>query len=435
MSCSGVNPFIVYSCHSSNCHQSCLLSFRFFVCSVLLLICAKMNRFTGSSLPEFSIAKLKTSRLPTRIEVLEAVLFEKKKVSKPILSTIFKTIAVQVADIWDQSIIPKNSVQQIEAKVMELHQSYLNVMKFKSKNNFEQKIQEFKEASKALFDICKCKCPEISHCKCDYSNKVPKKEKEFLIDQRTVRKMTFGSIDHNATANFERKQAANARLNPPKTGNRKVAVKSGDTDQVIHIKPALTPLPMKKVKLINVGTVLNAKNISHRNGATICNAMLKDMGYSIEDDIIDPSRVQRAKEASRKMAVVSHLNMLRSQVDELPIIGLFFDGKKDQTLNIVHNTETDQSHPRIVAENHYAILIEPGHHFYTHITPNGSDAVTAAKCIYDKLISDNIDCNKIHIIGSDGTVFNTGHISGTYRLLNLRRVFFEFLYNIYRCDL
>lgn len=142
--------------------------------------------------------------------------------------------------------------------------------------------------------------------------------------------------------------------------------------------------------------------------------MLKDMGYRIDEDIIDPSRVQRAKEASRKMAVDSHLNMLRSHVDELPMFGLFFHGKKDQTLNIVHNTVTNQSHPRTSAENHYAILIEPRHHFYTHVTPDKSDAVTAAKCIFNKLISGGIDCNKIQIVGSDGTVFNTGHISGTY---------------------
>lgn len=172
---------------------------------------------------------------------------------------------------------------------------------------------------------------------------------------------------------------------------------------------------MKKVKLVNVATVLNVKNISHRAGASVCNALLKDLNMISENDIIDPSRVQRAKQKVREMATDQHLKQLKSFIAESKIIGLFFDGKKDQTLNIIQNPETNQYHPRTESQNHYAIMIEPGNQYYTHVTPEGSTAVDTARCIYQKLIKDGIDCDKIHIVGSDGTVFNTGHLSGIYQ--------------------
>lgn len=48
----------------------------------------------------------------------------------------------------------------------------------------------------------------------------------------------------------------------------------------------------------------------------------------------------------------------------------------------------------------------------SHITPNGTTAINAAECIYKNLIEDDIDISKMQCIGSDGTRFNTGHLTG-----------------------
>lgn len=67
--------------------------------------------------------------------------------------------------------------------------------KLQNHEPFKLKIESFKQSSAKLFDICSCKCENITKCTCEKIRKVSKKEWDFLIDQRTARKMIIGSID------------------------------------------------------------------------------------------------------------------------------------------------------------------------------------------------------------------------------------------------
>lgn len=63
----------------------------------------------------------------------------------------------------------------------------------------DKKLVEFRRSSKALFDIATCKCKDIKNCICPRIKKIPVWEQNFLIDQRTSRKMVIGSIDIDMT--------------------------------------------------------------------------------------------------------------------------------------------------------------------------------------------------------------------------------------------
>ena len=65
-----------------------------------------------------------------------------------------------------------------------------------------------------MFDICICKCKIFIDCHCKV--KVPIRERYFLVDQRTVRKMAIGNVDKKAAQllhnNMKRKVIQSSRL-------------------------------------------------------------------------------------------------------------------------------------------------------------------------------------------------------------------------------
>ena len=69
------------------------------------------------------------------------------------------------------------------------------------------KTVNFMETLHQLFDIAACQCQDLGACKCDKDMKVPQRERQFLMDQRTTRKMQIGTIDRKVTATMKRKQA------------------------------------------------------------------------------------------------------------------------------------------------------------------------------------------------------------------------------------
>lgn len=361
--------------------------------------------------------QLKENRLPTKTDVLQSIILLKSEKFKINLKSIFVSTANSIEKIWQKTCIPIITTKRIIVKIEDLYSSYESVLKFGSATKFTIKIAEFKKkCDETLFEISKCKCDDIFLCKCPWEAKVPLKEKNFLLDQRTERKMVFGNVDKKMTENFERKLKNQSKIIKKRKIESVIASSSTSTStstetQIVHQKENPN-FPPKRIKLTNVAAILNSSDVSYRVGASICNAFLKDMGITSEEDIIDPSKVFRAKKEVRETATFYHLNALRSFIESQQAIGLFFDGKIDKTFNTIVNEETERSHPRFNKENHYVMLFEPGNNFYTHITPNGKQAVDLAKCIYDKMELDFINKDKIEFIGCDGTIFNTGHLNG-----------------------
>lgn len=350
-----------------------------------------------------SSSKLNYSQLPTNTNIVAAILREKSKDKNTEIKKIIKSIAREVEEIWQQTSIPIISQQRIIVNIENLYESYKKLVKWQGKagNKYDEKKIEFKSEHDAkLFDICSRKC--LDNCHCPYDKKVPKSEKEFIRDQRTKRKLCFGKIDKVATEKDREKRSKQEKYKTKET----VKKSSQRKEPLSRPEPIqLTPLPSKKSKLINVATVLNAKGVLYRLGTTICNALLKDMDMRSENNIIDPTRMFNAKKKSREMVTNHHKLQLKSFVETAKIFALFFDGKKDETFTLVANEETNHLHQRIQKQDHYTILFQPGDHFYSHLTPNGSAAVNAAQSIYDSLIKDEIDIAKLFFVLEENDIF------------------------------
>jgi hypothetical protein len=67
------------------------------------------------------------------------------------------------------------------------------------------------DAQQTLFDIASCKCVDSVSCKCAKEKKVPAEERQFLKDQRTVRKMMIGCIDGRKTKALQLKAQRKAK--------------------------------------------------------------------------------------------------------------------------------------------------------------------------------------------------------------------------------
>lgn len=102
----------------------------------------------------------------------------------------------RVASTWRQEGIPTVSGSRISQLGDICHRRFKKLMKT-PKRDRDDTVREREETwFSKLFDIAACKCSDPLNCPCGRDDKVPELEVAFLHDQRTVRRMTTGSIDH-----------------------------------------------------------------------------------------------------------------------------------------------------------------------------------------------------------------------------------------------
>ena len=99
------------------------------------------------------------------------------------------------------------SFQRIELrKKIEVHRVKLrNIIKKHGKDK-DSAISEAIQESSNLFDIAACHCTVVYNCSCPRDCKVSELEREFLINQRNVRKMVIESLDKETTARLNKQQ-------------------------------------------------------------------------------------------------------------------------------------------------------------------------------------------------------------------------------------
>ena len=85
------------------------------------------------------------------------------------------------------------------------------------------------------------------------------------------------------------------------------------------------------IPLTNLAREADRYGLGNRPTADIATAVLLDYGVIQAGDLtlaIDPNKVQRARQASRKRSK----EMFSEEWEEQPVTGLYFDGRKDMTL-------------------------------------------------------------------------------------------------------
>lgn len=203
-----------------------------------------------------NLKKIEFNQLPTNADVIKNVLFDQrdKKDKRTSNRPIFKQTFQRVKDVWIKTGIPIISDKSIERRCLRLYDEYKAVIKYKSRpHEFKNKAIQFRETMEnTLFDISSCQCE--TQCKCPYGSKVPLQEKDFLSDQRSVRKMFLGSFDARATRNAKIQVKRNGREKKgPSITKKKVttAVDSFDSN-ITYRANSYASAKTKYKKLTNV---------------------------------------------------------------------------------------------------------------------------------------------------------------------------------------
>ena len=357
----------------------------------------------GRELPNFC--------LPTHKQVGKAYLSEKNYEAEP-LRSVCKRLAEKLSQIWIKASVPTISLRGIE---LQLEKYIGNVQKVIRSKSATVKQDEIEKDLDTLFDICSCKCKELSSCCCPMVLKVPAIEHDFLTDQRTIRVGRIAGIDKKESARAERRlKQKSVSLSKEETAVKCARVieasdnesdnetdNNSDTEtyspSVSDVDTKVTSTRLKNRCLKNIALQADGFGISDRAVAAIVSATLVDFGIEHMGPV-DRNKIRR----ERKLLRTSCKNA------DCRITGLYFDGRKDQTLKLEGDRQT------VISEEHISILSEPNSKYVDHCTPTSG----SAKSIADSII-DTVDCTNLVCIGSDLTNVNTGLNNGVIRRMEI----------------
>ena len=145
--------------------------------------------------------------------------------------------------------------------------------------------------------------------------------------------------------------------------------------------------------------------------AAIATATLESYGVVTPEDsshVVDRSKIRREKKKEReKLQELSTGCSLR---------GLYFDGRKDDTL-ISQESKAGRLRLLKIKEEHISLVGQPEEEYLGHTTPSSGHAQSIAKSITDYIHEKSIVTDQLQVIGCDGTVVNTGAEAGVIRRL------------------
>ena len=104
--------------------------------------------------------------------------------------------------------------------------------------------------------------------------------------------------------------------------------------------------------------------------AAIATGFLKDLidaGHLPQDLsylACDANKLARA----RKMSMKKSKEKDKSKLKDCDVIGIYFDGRKDQTRFLIPD-ENGHFHPRLIKEEHITVTVEPSGDYLGHVTP------------------------------------------------------------------
>lgn len=366
---------------------------------------------------------LKSNELPTKESVLKHYLFLKEQSNRQKPTGLLSTIGDEVLQIWHNSSIPTVSKPRVIVLLKKQLDSYQNIKKSinrKDSKEFKNKFALFKKDISSLFDISYCKCSDFSNCQCPKIKKVPINERNFLSDQRTIRKMFIGTIDQRTTASMEvTKQRRLRDLKHQKPVSQSAEIielasssssspnEDSSDDFERNILPCQSAKKKKQIRsqsLPNFAVACDRTGVSSRAAAMIVSAALHDIDEE-SAEIIDKNRVFRARQRSR--------NETLSSIDHGNVTSIYFDGRKDKTI-LMKESESKRARTE-VTEEHITVLSEPGSKYVGHFSLSSGSANDIVNGLFDFCIEKDIDVNKIDSIGCDGTNTNVGWKAGVIR--------------------
>ena len=298
--------------------------------------------------------------------------------------------AISARAIGDRLIILLLDQKAIENKLKRLYKKGLLVNK--SKRNLV-KLNEFKMEMGEFFDVCSCTCPSAScfqvHCKakncdgfhsaCKCDVKVPKREIQFLLNQRFARKMVIADIDRNVSRMWARAAARDEAIQAEVrqeqvqldlSDESAYEVRDNDMSKIDedYIQMNISDNSSKKnlTKFPTLASVCDRYGVSNYAGAAIALATLVDYAIITKVDksqVIGPQKLGDERKRCREERREAELGNLKE------LTSLYFDGKKTMTRVLVKNHKTGRWSPTMKVDDNYVVLTEPGNDYLTHVTP------------------------------------------------------------------
>lgn len=252
-------------------------------------------------------------------------------------------------------------------------------------------------------------------------SKVPVKERLFLLDQRSERKMVIGNVDKLETVKIEKRLDRKERDKCRASNVLPILVETVDTSELVETTDLVQPAETVEPQVTEPSTSRGKRNLlacpyvarvcdrcglSVRSAAAVASAVLQDVGLVNDINnttlVIDKNKIHRALSKSR--------DSLSNKYDGVLVHSIYFDGRKDKTL--VSETKDGRNYRKEVLEEHISILTEPESLFLGHITPKSGTGKEISSSILDFLKNKEFDLKSIVCIGCDGTATNTGWKGG-----------------------
>lgn len=323
-------------------------------------------------------------------------------------------MAKKIKNLWGKKLsVETVQHKSVVNKIKRIHANYLNVMKSINRPHFAKSRQSFRiENDSQLFDISVCKCDKT--CVCDVQ--MSRNSVRILNNQRSTTPAPLADLYDNNNNDSSSNDCATEDAAPPPRHSYKRTFKpsihasvDANAKRATRSRRVIESSPVKRIQLDSVAAVIDRFGITERGAASLISAAYVDANVNI---IVDKSKIRRAIQKARSVAANNHLSELRKFINTSECYGIFFDGKKDECNSMQQNPETLNYHRRSGAENHYALVIQPGDQFFAHVTTSDSTSKTIFESIVDKIEREQFDTTKIFFVGCDGTVTNTGHLSG-----------------------
>lgn len=365
--------------------------------------------------------------LPTYEDILRYFLLvhhSKKGQYKDLVAESCEEVSTKLEEIWNRASIPIIDHRSIERRIRSYYDKYRSLLKpFKARKDVEsyrQQLFRFRQNAQILFDIATCRCESFDNCTCEKIRKIPIKERNFLLDQRTDRKMAIGGVDRETTKKITSLLARKRRhVDVELDGNKSTlpgpscSSSSRLSEKCVSFTTStnqynMAPKVAKDLPI--VARTLDRYSISDRAGAAIVSAVLQDVGLISQNNmsnVVDRSKIRRIR-LKKRSAFANELIIFDSNQ-----FGIYFDGRKDKTLALVDNRR------KVIIEEHVSLIKEPNGEYIGHISLKVGKSQAISNGIIYLLCEKNVNLANLVAIGCDGTAVNTGHKGGVIRNLEI----------------
>ena len=411
---------------------------------------------------------LPVSDLPTLRDVLaKGIQIQGTQVSgkndaklKDLIEDLHEAVVSQYKKV--NSNLPLITEKSIKNKLTREWEKYKGFIRNKTSTS-SSRFDDYSGKLNKIFDIISCKCPIMTcekmgcsgcqkkvHLCCSCLDKrIPSIDLEYVHDQRARegQKGAFqiGGPDKPEMLAMEEKAEKKLQLeekeeNKVEKENRRrtteKVIKGPDLEKILDeqlgpeedeqvvrevyeedpdFQVEKEKVSQNRMSLKNLAKECDRWGVSPRAGAALASAVLVDAGVVTKEDstkIIDRSKLKRSIASYRETLRVGASIEWELSDD---IEGIYFDGKKDETL-VFEKDEQGKWRQMRYEEEHYTLGSEPNSEYLTHLSPEGGCACDICTSILDYVKATTLD-KSWKVVGSDSTAVITGHKGGVIVLL------------------